>query len=43
METFIDKNDSKILYGTTQNGSMSKSEDSGATRFDLTAPAGKGN
>ncbi|NVK52124.1 MAG: T9SS type A sorting domain-containing protein [Flavobacteriaceae bacterium] len=43
METFIDKNDSKILYGTTQNGSMSKSTDSGATRFDLTTPTGKGN
>lgn len=43
METFVDKNDSKILYGTTQEGSMSKSINSGATRFDLTAPAGTGN
>lgn len=38
METFVDKNNAQIIYGTTQNGGLNKTTNGGATRFGLTAP-----
>ena len=43
MEGFVDKNDSQILYGTIQFGSLNKSVNGGASRFGLSNPAGDGN
>jgi len=37
-ETFIDKNDQNTLYGTTQNGGLSRSDDGAQTRADLPQP-----
>lgn len=43
MECFIDHSNSSILYGATQNGSLSKSTNGGATRFGISAPESDGN
>lgn len=42
MEGFVDKNDSQIIYGTSQYGSFVKSFDSGQSVSDLTQPDDKG-
>lgn len=41
METFVDKNNSNILYGTSQNGSLYKSYNSGASYSGISRPEGK--
>ena len=41
MEGFVDKNNSSVLYGTSQNGSLQKSTDGGITRVGITSPAGE--
>ena len=41
METFVDKDDSNTLYGTSQYGSLYYSSNQGDTAFGLTSPAGK--
>lgn len=41
METFVDKNNRNILYGTVQFGSLNKSTNQGQTRFGLPSPDGK--
>ena len=41
METFVDKTNSNILYGTTQFGSLYKSINAGNTRLDIATPDGK--
>jgi photosystem II stability/assembly factor-like uncharacterized protein len=41
METFIDHSNPNTMYGTSQNGSLYKSFDQGATRFGLSTPDGK--
>ena len=42
MEGFVDKDDSQIIYGTTQFGGLNKSFNGGATRSGVTQPDGKG-
>ena len=42
MESFVDKNDSNILYGTIQFGALYKSITGGNSYFDLSEPDGKG-
>lgn len=41
METFVDKNDNNILYGTSQYGSLYKSTNGGASYFGLPEPEDK--
>ena len=41
METFIDHSNSNTMYGTSQNGSLYKSFDQGATRSGLPSPDDK--
>ncbi|MCP4520421.1 MAG: T9SS type A sorting domain-containing protein [Cytophagales bacterium] len=41
MESFVDWNNSNILYGTTQYGGMYKSTNGGQSRSDITSPDGK--
>jgi hypothetical protein len=41
METFVDKDDSNTLYGTSQYGSLYYSSDQGDTSLDLASPTGK--
>ena len=41
METFVDKTNSNILYGTTQFGSLYKSLNAGNTRLDIATPDNK--
>ncbi len=41
METFVDKNDNTILYGTSQYGNLYKSEDQGNTEYGIQTPTGK--
>ncbi|WP_439150885.1 VPS10 domain-containing protein [Winogradskyella sp.] len=43
MEGFVDKNNSQVLYGTVQFGSLNKTTNGGASRFGLSNPAGDGN
>ncbi|WP_339753919.1 T9SS type A sorting domain-containing protein [uncultured Winogradskyella sp.] len=43
MEGFVDKNNSQIMYGTTQFGGMNKTTNGGANRFGIANPAGDGN
>jgi len=43
MESFIDKNDNTILYGTSQNGTLYKSLNSGQSLVGITQPATGGN
>ncbi|OZV67516.1 VPS10 domain-containing protein [Winogradskyella aurantia] len=42
MEGFVDKNNSQILYGTSQFGSFVKTFDQGLNIFGVTQPDGKG-
>lgn len=42
MEGFVDKNNTNILYGTSQFGIMYTSSDAGETRSNLIQPEGKG-
>ncbi|MBT8375588.1 MAG: T9SS type A sorting domain-containing protein [Bacteroidia bacterium] len=42
MEGFVDKNNSQLLYGTSQFGSMYKSSDGGTSYTSVTQPDGKG-
>ena len=41
MESFVDKDDNAILYGTSQNGSLYKSTNSGTTYSGLSEPDDK--
>lgn len=41
MESFVDKNNNSILYGTSQNGSLYKSTNGGLSYFGLSEPDGK--
>ncbi len=41
METFVDKNDNTILYGTSQYGNLYKSENQGNTEYGIQTPTGK--
>ncbi|PHR71190.1 MAG: hypothetical protein COA67_07075 [Lutibacter sp.] len=41
MESFVDKNDSNILYGTSQSGSLYKSYNGGASYNGISSPEGK--
>lgn len=41
METFIDYSNSNVIYGTSQFGSLYKSTDQGATKFNLSSPDDK--
>lgn len=41
METFVDKNDHNILYGTSQYGYLYKSPDLGENAQNVASPAGK--
>lgn len=41
METFVDKTNNNILYGTTQNGSLYRSNNQGTTYFGLNSPDNK--
>lgn len=41
METFVDKNDNSILYGTSQSGSLYKSYNGGASYSGVSRPEGK--
>ncbi|WP_456460232.1 T9SS type A sorting domain-containing protein [Reichenbachiella sp.] len=41
METFVDKLNSNILYGTSQNGKLYRSEDGGKSYFSLGSPEDK--
>lgn len=41
-ESLVDKNNSDIIYGSTQFGSFVKSLDAGETLFSVTKPEGKG-
>lgn len=41
MEGFVDKTNNNILYGTTQNGGLNRSDDAGATFVDLGSPDNK--
>ncbi|UOX32771.1 T9SS type A sorting domain-containing protein [Flavobacterium sediminilitoris] len=41
MESFVDKNNSNILYGTTQQGSLYKSTNQGTSYFGLASPEDK--
>ncbi|WP_283637185.1 T9SS type A sorting domain-containing protein [Aquaticitalea lipolytica] len=41
MESFVDKNNNNILYGTSQNGSLYKSTNGGNSYFGLSEPDGK--
>ena len=41
METFIDHSNPNVMYGTSQNGSLYKSTDQGATSFGLPSPDDK--
>jgi Secretion system C-terminal sorting domain/Sortilin, neurotensin receptor 3, len=43
MEGFVDKDNSQIMYGTVQFGSLNKTVNGGASRFGLSNPAGSGN
>lgn len=43
METFVDWSNDKILYGTTQNGSMYRSNDQGDSYVSIMKPPGVGN
>lgn len=43
METFIDKNNSNVFYGTSQFGSMYRSMNGGNTYFNINGPGGSGN
>ncbi|MEH6535606.1 MAG: T9SS type A sorting domain-containing protein [Psychroserpens sp.] len=42
MESFIDKNNSQILYGTSQFGSLYKSTNGGSNLAGISQPEGKG-
>ena len=41
METFVDKTNSNVLYGTTQFGSLYKSTNAGNSRSDIATPEDK--
>jgi len=41
MESFVDKDDNTILYGTSQSGSLYKSTNTGTSYFGLSEPDGK--
>ncbi|MEY8847456.1 T9SS type A sorting domain-containing protein [Psychroserpens sp. XS_ASV72] len=41
METFVDKDNSNILYGTSQNGTLYKSVNGGNSQFWFQSPLGK--
>jgi len=41
MESFVDKNNSNILYGTSQNGTLYKSYSGGNARNGISSPEGK--
>ena len=43
MEGFVDKNNSNIIYGTTQFGGLNKTTNGGLSRFGLNVPVGDGN
>lgn len=43
METFVDWNNSQILYGTSQNGSIYRSGNQGNTYAGISKPQGVGN
>ena len=43
METFIDKNNKNVFYGTSQMGSMYRSMNGGNTYFNINGPGGSGN
>lgn len=43
MEAFIDHTNPDIMYGATQNGSLSKSTNGGQSRFGISAPESSGN
>ena len=43
MEGFVDKNNNNIFYGTSQSGTLYKSTNGGASRFNLSTPPGTGN
>lgn len=43
METFVDKNNINVLYGTSQFGSMYRSMNGGNTYFNINGPGGSGN
>ncbi|MDG5492060.1 T9SS type A sorting domain-containing protein [Psychroserpens sp. SPM9] len=42
MESFVDKNDSQILYGTSQYGTLYKSVNGGSNLTSISQPDGKG-
>jgi photosystem II stability/assembly factor-like uncharacterized protein len=43
MEAFIDHSNPNNIYGSTQNGSLSKSTNGGQSRFGISAPESSGN
>lgn len=43
MESFVDWNNASIVYGTSQYGSMYRSNNQGTTETDLSGPPGVGN
>ncbi|WP_296381964.1 T9SS type A sorting domain-containing protein [Winogradskyella sp.] len=43
MEGFVDKNNSQIIYGTTQFGGLNKSTNGGSNLVGITSPVGDGN
>jgi len=43
MESFVDKNNTDIMYGTSQNGSLYKTTNGGASYNGISAPEGSGN
>jgi len=43
METFVDKNNINVLYGTSQFGSMYRSMNGGNSYFNINGPGGSGN
>ncbi|MGB3343369.1 MAG: T9SS type A sorting domain-containing protein [Aequorivita sp.] len=43
METFVDKNNINVLYGTSQFGSMYRSMNGGNSYFNINGPSGSGN
>ena len=42
MEGFIDKDNTQVMYGSTQFGGLNKTTNGGATRFPITQPDNKG-
>ncbi|MCB0686218.1 MAG: proprotein convertase P-domain-containing protein [Saprospiraceae bacterium] len=43
METFVDKNNANIIYGTTQRGGLNRSNDGGNSRIALPKPPNENN